>query len=206
MSQAFHRFQYEGSAESKYTSFAGLPLFFEIAQGCGLIDEIKNKLKLNKQGWLDPQIIQAILQLNFSGGDCLEDIDRLEADEGLKALLKQTEYLGMNRKERQVYRTRFRKGKDRALPSLSAIRRYLKKFHDEREEEKRIKEQAFIPFSNKALKSLCNLNEVLVNFAQKQRPSEVATLDQDATLAETNKRQALYCYEKYKAYQPFNTY
>jgi hypothetical protein len=206
VSQNFHRFQYEGSAESKYTAFAGLPLFFEMAQGCGLLDEIKNKLNLNKQGWLDSQIIQAILQLNFSGGDCLEDIDCLEADEGLKALLKQTEYLGMSRKERQVYRTRFRKGKDRALPSPSAIRRYLEKFHDEGEEEKRIKGQAFIPFSNKALKSLCKLNAVLVNFAQKHRPSEVATLDQDATLAETNKRQALYCYEKYKAYQPFNTY
>src|SRR3989337_3315428 len=97
MSQNFHRFQYEGSAESKYTAFAGLPLFFEMAQGCGLIDEIKNKMTLNKQGWPDSKIIQAILQLNFSGGDCLEKINRLEADEGLKVLLNQPDYLGLTR-------------------------------------------------------------------------------------------------------------
>lgn len=35
----------------------------------------------------------------------------------------------------------------------------------------------------------------------------MATLDQDATLAATKKDQrALYCYEGYKAYQPFNTW
>ena len=206
MSQNFHRFQYEGSGGSKYTAVAGLPLFFEMAQGCGLLDEMKDKLKLNKQGWLDSQIIQAILQLNFSGGDCLEDIDCLEADEGLRSLLKQTECDGMSRKERQAYRTRFRQGKDRALPSSSAIRRYLEKFHDEAEEEKRVKGKAFIPAPTKALKTLCDLNNTQVNFAQKHNHCEIATLDQDATLAETHKRKALYCYEKYKAYQPFNTY
>lgn len=35
---------------------------------------------------------------------------------------------------------------------------------------------------------------------------ETATLDQDATLAETHKRTALYSYKKFKAYQPLNTY
>ena len=33
-----------------------------------------------------------------------------------------------------------------------------------------------------------------------------ATLDMDATLIETNKRQAKHCYKKYKAYQPLTTY
>ena len=206
MAQNFHGFQYEASEGSKYTAFGGLPLFSEMVKGCGLLDGIKDKLRLNKQGWMDSQILQAILQLNFSGGDCLEDIDRLEADEGLKELLHRTECFCMTRKERQVYRARFRKSKERSLPSPSAIRRYLEKFHDEEEEGKRIKGQAFIPASNKALKAICNLNEILVNFAQRQHPFEEATLDQDATLAETSKRQALYCYKKYKAYQPFNTY
>jgi len=58
----------------------------------------------------------------------------------------------------------------------------------------------------KALKALRDLNKVQVNFAQQHHPCEEATLDQDATLAETHKRKALYCYEKYKAYQPFSTY
>lgn len=50
------------------------------------------------------------------------------------------------------------------------------------------------------------MNKSLGAFLQKHHPCTEATLDQDATLAQTHKRSALYCYEKYKAYQPFNTY
>jgi len=35
---------------------------------------------------------------------------------------------------------------------------------------------------------------------------ETATLDLDATLTETHKRSAFYCYKKFKAYQPMNMY
>jgi len=153
MSQNFHGFQYEGSTTSKYTAFSGLPLFLEMVQECGLVKEIKEKLKLNKQGWMDSQTIGAILNLNFTGGDCLEDIERLESDEGLKVLLHQTECHGMSRKEKQAYRTRFRKSKDRALPSSSAIRRYLEKFHDEIKEEKRVKGKCLYPSPYEGLKS-----------------------------------------------------
>lgn len=38
------------------------------------------------------------------------------------------------------------------------------------------------------------------------RKVDTATLDQDATLVSSNKNTALYCYKKYQAYQPFNTY
>ena len=41
---------------------------------------------------------------------------------------------------------------------------------------------------------------------QQQNPQKVATLDQDATLVETAKREALYGYKGYKAYQPLNTW
>ena len=33
-----------------------------------------------------------------------------------------------------------------------------------------------------------------------------ATLDMDATLVETHKRAALYCYKHFKAYQPLNSW
>jgi hypothetical protein len=86
------------------------------------------------------------------------------------------------------------------------MRRYLEVFHNEAEEALRKEGVAFIPKQNDHLKKLLALNSVLMGFAQKQNPCRTATLDQDATLAETAKREALYCYEKYKAYQPFNTY
>ena len=50
------------------------------------------------------------------------------------------------------------------------------------------------------------LNGELINFAQEQIKSETLTIDMDATLAETHKRLALYCYKKFKSFQPFNAY
>ena len=38
----------------------------------------------------------------------------------------------------------------------------------------------------------------------KHQPAASATLDMDATLIETHKRDALFCYKKFKAYQPLN--
>lgn len=206
MTQKLFSYQYQGTSQSSYTSLAGLPLFMEMAKVSGLSDSLGQHLQLNSQGWSDRQIIEGVLQLNFSGGDCVEDIDRLEADEGLKRLLLGLEHKGMSRKERRVSRIRFRKGKDRALPSASSVRRYLEKFHNEAEEEKRLPKTAFIPAPNKALKALTSVNQSLVNFLQQHQPICHATLDQDATLAATQKRSATYCYENYQAYQPFNTY
>ena len=47
-------------------------------------------------------------------------------------------------------------------------------------------------------------NRALLGFIQSHRPVAAATLDMDATLIETHKREALYCYKKFKAYQPLN--
>ena len=113
---------------------------------------------------------------------------------------------GMKRKAQRAYERRFRKSKGRAFPAPSSIRRYLENFHDQREENKRVDGRAFIPSANPHLQSLLNINDVLIHYLQKEAPCEVATLDQDATLAATTKRKAFYCYEKFKAYQPFNTY
>jgi hypothetical protein len=48
------------------------------------------------------------------------------------------------------------------------------------------------------------VNGALLAFMQKHRPAASATLDMDATLIETHKRDALFCYKKFKAYQPLN--
>lgn len=46
----------------------------------------------------------------------------------------------------------------------------------------------------------------MIAFAQPKNPQQTATLDMDATLIETQKRQSLFCYKGYKSYQPLNTY
>jgi hypothetical protein len=60
--------------------------------------------------------------------------------------------------------------------------------------------------SNEHLQGLQRVNEELVGWLQKHEGEKTATLDMDATLVETTKAEALYCYKHYKAYQPLNTY
>ena len=53
---------------------------------------------------------------------------------------------------------------------------------------------------------LWRVNGDLLQAVQAQRPAAQATLDMDATLIETHKRAALYCYKHFKAYQPLNSW
>ncbi len=46
--------------------------------------------------------------------------------------------------------------------------------------------------------------QALVSFLQRHRGPGAATLDMDATLVQSHKRQAEYCYKKFKACQPLN--
>jgi len=50
------------------------------------------------------------------------------------------------------------------------------------------------------------LDMTLVGFVQNNQENATATLDMDATLLETDKTDALWCYKGYRAYQPFNTW
>jgi hypothetical protein len=207
MTQNVLPFQYEiHRTENNLTSFAGLPLYIDLANAIGLIDHIEQSVQTKTQGWTDGQSILSLILLNLAGGNCLEDIERLQQDEGLAKLLLKAQTHGMKRSERREHERQFRKSKKRALPSTSSLRRYLEQFHSAEQENFREEGKAFIPEQNKFLKSLVKLNNKLIEFSQTQALCKTATLDQDATLSATTKRNALYCYEKYKAYQPFNTY
>ena len=206
MTQSPLPFQYKQADDMKLTGFAGLPLYIELAIKCGLQAVIESTLQTRKQGWQDSELILSLLLLNLAGGDCISDIERLEQDAGLRTLLLRFATHGMKRKERRAYEKRWRKAHNRALPSNAAVHRFLPHFHNEAEEAKRVKGEAFIPSANPQLQALCDLTRHVVNYTQQQGASEVATLDQDATLINTHKRTALYSYKQRKAYQPLNTY
>lgn len=207
MSQDSLPFQYKAEKNnSGLTGFAGLPLYVELCKQSGLVEYIEQTLQTKTRGWTDSEMILSLLLLNIAGGDCITDIDRLERDSGLRTLLMQFAMHGMKRKERRAYERRFRKAKERGLPSTASIHRYLTQFHSPEEEAKRKEGVAFIPAPNGNLKALAGLNNPLIACIQKQSPVTTATLDQDATLASTHKQKALFCYKGYRAYQPFNTY
>lgn len=207
MAQGILPFQYqEHSATSGITALAGLPTYLDLAQAAGLREAIQRHLCVRRQGWSDAQVIMSLILLNLAGGDCVSDINRLEADEGLCRVMQKVEHHGLPRRERRILERRWRKERSRTFPSESAIFRYLAAFHDPEQEAKRLPHTAFIPAPNEHLQALGRVNADFVAFVQSRSPQRQATLDMDATLVSSHKEQALWSYQHYKAYQPFNTY
>jgi hypothetical protein len=187
------------------TALGGLPLYMDLGKVMGLTESIGRHVKVREggQGWTDVQMITALVMLNLAGGEHVDDLGVLEGDEGFCNLVRRVELAGMKRKERREMEKRWRKEKKRAVPSASAVFRYLAGFH---EEEERVAGKAIIPRSNEHLQGLQRVNEELVGQLQKHEREKLATLDMDATLVATHKAEALYCYKHYQAYQPLNTY
>ena len=140
-------------------------------------------------------MITSLVLLNVAGGESVSDLNVLEGDEGLGRLLRRMETHGMCRCEREAMEQRWRVGRQRSVPSPSAVFRYLDKFHDAGEEAKREPGRAFIPAATAGLRRLSRVNAEMVAFVQRHIRQSCATLDMDATLVETHKHQAQYCYD-----------
>jgi hypothetical protein len=176
------------------TSRAGLPLCLDLAVALGIPKSIGHHLTFRpSQGWTDSQMVLSLMLLALAGGDCVDDLKILEADEGFCRILERIE---------PVAQSRWRRGRSRTIPSPSAVFRYLSAF---RTGEASVKGTAFVPQSP-ALTGLTRVNRDMIASIQHKSPSPVPTLDIDATLVETAKRDALFSYEGYKAYQPLNVY
>jgi hypothetical protein len=198
-------FQYESdSSNTGLTSLAGLPLYLDLIHAIGLDEAIRQHMRVaGAQGWLDIQMVLAAIFLNLAGGDCVEDIERLEADTGFTAILGAIEKDLLSHAERRSLKTRWRRARERTVPSPSALSGWLERFHDPAA-PKAVAGRAFIPAVTDALRGLWRVNRALLEFIQTQQPSASATLDMDATPIETHKRDALPCYKGFKAYQPLN--
>jgi len=209
MTQGVFPFQYEVEKKTGgLTALAGLPPYLEFGHVMGLAKSIESRLNIRggDQGWSDVQTVMALVLLNLAGGESISDLDILEGDEGFCRILREYEGFGKTRKERRALKKRLRKQKKRSVPSPSSTTRYLSNFHDAQQEQLRPAEGSFIPAHNDRLRSLIGIHGDMAKFVQQRSPETVATLDADATLVATNKRQALYCYKGGKAYQPLNVY
>ena len=211
MTQGVLPFKYEVEENrSGMTALGGLPAYLDLAAVVGLGESVRRNVKVCKgeQGWTDEQIVLSLVLLNLAGGDCVDDVEVLEGDEGFKEVVMRVEarLLGLGRRERRLQQRRWRKQRKRALPSPSAVRRYLSKFHDPVQEEQRERGKAFIPEKTEGIEGLVRVNAQLVAYMQSRSSQKVATLDQDATLVESAKQQALCTYKGFRGYQPLNTY
>jgi hypothetical protein len=102
-------FQYEADRSSGgLTSLAGLPLYLDLIEAIGLGAAIRQHVHVaGAQGWLDIQMVLALIFLNLAGGDCVEDLERLEADSGFAAILRAIERDVLSDAERRVLKKRW---------------------------------------------------------------------------------------------------
>jgi hypothetical protein len=171
------------------TAHAGLPLVVETMRTLGLDRSISAHIRLRQRqtGFTEVEKVEALVLLMAAGGDCLDDIRILAADDGLCRLL------------------------GRELPSADTLRHFLYAFHDAelivKAQRRRTPDQiAFIPEENGLLAGLAQVNVALVHAVAAHGKSTRATLDHDATIQESHKREALPHYKGGRGYQPVAVY
>jgi hypothetical protein len=173
----------EDESGDALTSYGGLPLVMETCEALGLAGLVKHyvRIKQRNRGYTESKYVQSVIALMASGGDCLEDIERLRSDAGLKLLLGE-------------------------MPSAEAVRFFLYGFHDEKLLESRPEEGAFIAAETEPLAGLWEVNrEVALKASRKEQPKE-ATIDQDATVVQSHKEQSQMTYLGERGYQPVINY
>jgi hypothetical protein len=117
MSQGAFNFKYVKSEnKSGMTSHAGLGIYFDLLERLDFVKIVKKEVSVSgsEQGWSDWQVILSTVLLNLSGGDSVEDISHLSADEGLCRLVSCFEK-GLSSQERKELAKRWRKGRQRVL-------------------------------------------------------------------------------------------
>ena len=179
-------FEYdEGHAEQGLTALAGIPLLLQAFRSLDLPRSVERNvaIKQRQRGLDEAAYIESFLILNAAGGECLDDFAHLRKD-GLKELI----------------------GHD--LPSPEAARKFLYQFHDEQLIEQAQQQLepgrvSYIPDENVRLQGLGQVNTDLVReLAQRGERQRIATIDLDATIIESWKKEALPTYQGGRGYQP----
>lgn len=170
----------------RLTAWGGAGLAVQAFRSLGLPASIQRQvhIKQRERGYDEATMVESFVVLNALGGECLEDFSHLRGDGGLKEML------------------------GHEIPSPEAARQFLYQFHavekiEEAKQRRGAEQIAFIPEENDALRGLGEVNRELVQELGRRCPEQgIATVDQDATIIESRKEQALRSYEGERGYQP----
>lgn len=170
------------------TAWGGLPTVLETMRSLGLDRTIGEILQVRERasGYSEARKLEALVLLLAAGGDCIDDIEVLRADAGLSRLVG-------------------------VLPGADALRTFLYAFHSEElmaeaQAARKPNQVAYIPEENQALRELAAVNEGFVHRVARLSTCTQATLDHDATILESHKREALPHYQGGRGYQPVIVY
>jgi hypothetical protein len=171
------------------TARSGLPLMVETMRASGMRASFARHVRVRERqsGYSEADKGEWLMTMMGAGGDCVDDIAVLRADEGLCRVL------------------------GKRPPSPGALLQYLYAFHDEALVEKAKRErpegqEAYIPEENAALQGLGRVNVEFVRWVASHGKLRKATLDHDATILEAHKKQALWHYKGGRGYQPAAIY
>jgi len=179
---------HEGLLHEATSPHAGALSLSRVFRGLGLPQLIEANLALRQRarGFSEAQIIESIALLQAVGGECPEDMRLLKGDQCLE------------------------RGLGYDLPSVTAVREFLERFHDKELEKLRPRrevQKSFIFPSSQPITALQEVQSGLVRrvaklYEQHGQAQRIATVDQDATIIESHKAAAYYHYQEGKGYQP----
>jgi len=209
MPQKLLGYKYEESKRSSALSgYAGLPVFLDFLRGLQIDRVMRQELDTAEHSdclWKPSEIVANLLLLNLSGGENVDDLHRLQADSGISRLLEKYNEAGLCAAALRKRRELKRRQSAGSVPAPSTVFRFLKR-DGEIGLEGRGQGKAYIPVPGPTAAGLCAVNKGLISGLCANREYQSVTLDIDATLIETHKRDALYGYKGYAAYQPMNVW
>ena len=172
--------------EESLTALGGIPLVVQAFRSLGLPGSVRQHVavKERERGYDEATFVESFVILNAAGGECVDDFAHLRSDRGLAELV------------------------GHELPSPEAARKFLNAFHEEEKieeaQQRRLPDAvAYIPEENRALEGLGQVNRNLIQrLGERCADQKIFTVDQDATIIESRKREALYTYEGSRGYQP----
>jgi hypothetical protein len=173
-------------ATETLTSWGGVPLLVRAFRSLGLPGSVQRnvRVKQRQRGYDEATVVESFVILNAVGGECLEDFDRLREDAGLAEML------------------------GHQLPSPEVARKFLYQFHadeliEQAQQQRPLGQIAYIPGENEPLEGLAQVNgDLLAEMGRRCPEQKIATVDQDATIIESHKREALPTYQGERGYQP----
>jgi hypothetical protein len=170
------------------TPLAGLCAFSRAYRSLGLpaVANANIRIKLRERGFTPAQSLESLVLLHIAGGDHMRDIELLRGNEAIDKMLGYTP------------------------PTERCVADFLEAFHDHdllleaRQRAERRGQLSILPDPSPALIGLEAVlrHAIGAHVARMSEQPAVATVDLDATIIESAKREAMRTYEGTKGYQP----
>lgn len=176
----------EEPKQEQLTSEIGLTLVDEVLLALGVRHSVEQHvhIKERERGFSEEELVACFVVAFAAGIDCLDDFQVLREDKALERL------------------------REMGMPSPDVARRFLYAFHEKELVEKAKSQrppgvESYIPEESKSLQGLGQVNVDLIRaLAAALGGIQKVTLDQDGTIIEAHKKEALAHYKGGRGYQP----